>query len=367
MKFIHKKNLAKDNSDTLSKTYKGILITFCLSILLHIILLVKIGLPFNKYNPLRNEPLQVKIINNSPIDESSDKNVSTNNLPQTKKTEAGTEDRLDHQPTSPTLKKPQTLNPQTKINNESITEPLIPVQEPNPRETPLEENQAQNLAEADQLIPANEVNMTFTITSVNDGKTLVLGEAEQHFTSDGRNMYQLSFTNKPSNTTNSDTAHSDEWSYRIRGRVFGNRLSPSLYEVKGQLAEQFFALSHETNNGNIVTTIGTGGRMPDGILDRQSLLYQFMFTPPKENDTQVLLSDGAKNSTYKSHLVGIELIDSEYFGKLKAVHMLMSNIDNNETIDIWLVPTFKYLPIKARYTSAQGNITELLTSTLDLK
>jgi len=210
--------------------------------------------------------------------------------------------------------------------------------------------------------------MTFTIMSVNDGKTLVLGEAEQHFTSDGKNAYQLTFNNKPSNVSdssiNEDT--SKEWSYQIDGRIFGNRLSPSFYDIKGIMAERMLFLSRETNNGTPVTETPTGGNMPDGLLDRQSLIYQFMFKPPKDTDTKLVLSDGARNSTFVVHTTGVEIFDSEQLGKVRVVHILMSNIDNNETIELWLAPTLKYLPIKVRHRKADTT-TDLLLSNLSIK
>ncbi|HSH96918.1 MAG: DUF3108 domain-containing protein [Methylophilaceae bacterium] len=351
MKYIH-----PNSADGLSKKHKVIFITIGLSLLLHIILVVKTGLPFNLYQSVRNEPIQVKIVNGS-----SNSSVNESIYPKNV-----LEEKLDSTLPEKLLKR-QTTIPQIKTSNQAIAEPSVAIPESSQPEKITDDKQIQTFIDENQLIPANEVNINLIVVSVNDGK--ILGQAQQHFTSDGRDSYKLMFTSNSIDENNpSEPEHSnDYWSYEINGRVFGNQLSPSLYAVRGVLAERLFFLSRETNNEIPVTETPTSGSMPDGILDRQSLIYYFMFRPPKDFDTQLSLSDGAKNSTYKVHVAGIELVNSDYFGKIRVVHMLMSNLDSHESIELWLAPTLKHLPIKVRYTSGQGIITDLVASLITIK
>lgn len=355
---MHKKSYV--NSLISSDRYRSLCITICISILLHIILLIKITLPFYQTSHAQYKPIEIYISKPPDTKTSSHHEYTDGNFPLNKFIPKVSEHSLVAKP--PASNKPDTDKifkdsseqlPSTQISNSQIQEKL-------------DENQTLTSTASDQLIPSSDVHITFTLISINDGKNL--GEGEQHFTFDGINTYRLNIKNTPNNMNAlaNNINSENEWSYDVDGRVSGDRLRASFFDVKGALGEQLLFLSRETNNGSVVSEKPTGGTMPDGILDRQSMIYQFMFKPPKNYETKLLLSDGAKNSTYKERIVATELVNSDYFGKIEVLHMLMSNIDNNEIIELWLAPTLKYLPIKVRYISAEGDITDLLVSKLSL-
>ncbi|BCM26144.1 DUF3108 domain-containing protein [Methyloradius palustris] len=211
----------------------------------------------------------------------------------------------------------------------------------------------------DQLTPATDIKIEFQIISGNDGKLLDSGQ--QHFALDGRNNYQLDI-----NSNHSENDAYENWDIEITGALYSNRLSPSKYYTNGTQAYKLLRLSRISRE-ELISAEPTKGMMPDGLLDRQSLIYQFMFSPPTSTDSKLFLTDGAKISIYTVHLLNIELLDTTSYGKLTTVHLVLSNSDNNETIDLWLAPTFKYLPFKIRHVQPDGKITEQLIQTVSIK
>jgi Protein of unknown function (DUF3108) len=158
----------------------------------------------------------------------------------------------------------------------------------------------------------------------------------------------------------------ESWQIGISGRLFGNTLQPSLYYFNGKLSEPLVSLSRISKNGEVITARPKRGTMQDGILDRQSLWYYFMLSPPTDQDSEILLSDGAKISKFKMHLAKVEFLDTN-LGRLSTVHITLSNLDNNESIEMWLAPNYKYLPVKVRYSDSEGINSEQLVKTISLR
>jgi hypothetical protein len=105
--------------------------------------------------------------------------------------------------------------------------------------------------------------------------------------------------------------------------------------------------------------------MPDGILDRQSLLYQFMLVPPSNSGGKLWLSDGVKNALYSYSIAGYETLAVPPIGNVQVLKLVFSTAGSAEIIELWLIPDKRYLPAKMRHTDRLGVITEQVVMSLD--
>ena len=103
--------------------------------------------------------------------------------------------------------------------------------------------------------------------------------------------------------------------------------------------------------------------MPDGLLDRQSLLYQFSIKPPEPLGGKLWVSDGKTNKVFAYSLGGTETVSLATFGNVRA--LIIDLTGEGETIRLWLVPDMHYLPIKARFSSKDGKVSEQRVMSLD--
>jgi hypothetical protein len=329
-----------------NRKYLPILVAVLFSILLHILMLYKIGLPSDSLRNGHQNILNVSF---------TQSNTVNNELPTNSLEAKPVPRKVDHSEINSKSKDHNNLSkPNLSTNTETSPElaPNIVQNDANAKqESQVEQITTQNNIVSANNIPPNNVTMVFNIISLLDNS--IIGSGKQRFTyDDGAKTYHIQTNNYEQDDS------SIRWNIDVSGHLYRGTLSPTLYFYNGELAEQLMGLSRETNHGELITTKKNNGRMPDGILDRQSLTYQFMFIPPSTDNNQILLTDGAKISQYLIRLVGVELIRSNSFGEIKTTHVLLTNQDNNESIELWLSPNYNYLPLKILYTSARGLKTE---------
>jgi hypothetical protein len=229
-----------------------------------------------------------------------------------------------------------------------------------PAETNTEPEKRPVLKLADRPGPANWAEINFEIFSGENRESL--GTGLQHYESDDLGHYQLSFneTAKPQ-----QQGQNNHWQINIEGAVTENGLRPSSYQLQGTLAEHLMAMSSSNN----ATPPGGSrkGRVPDGTLDRLSMLYQFMFLAADDTDGQLVLTDGNSAITYTYHLVGMESLEIPSQGLIRTLHLTLSANESRETTELWLAPHFRYLPIKLRLTDSNGIITELVATAASIR
>ena len=144
-------------------------------------------------------------------------------------------------------------------------------------------------------------------------------------------------------------------------------LSPSNYRRQGGLPEQLMAFNHMPASSATPPDEPQNGRMPDSILDRQSLLFQFMFSPPIDAGGELILTDGEKFGTYSYRIEGMEIVDVKSQGAIRTLHVILSGSEYADTIELWLAPDFRYLPLKVRHTNSSGDVIELLATSIDFR
>lgn len=208
--------------------------------------------------------------------------------------------------------------------------------------------------------PIKRAEIEFEILTGIDRKKQ--GRGRHLYVSENGESFGLSFKQS---LAEEDSTPGVPWQLNISGNITRQGLNPLIFEIQGALPERFMALKGvPRNQPGIPGTVRTG-RMPDGILDRQSLLYQFMFRAPDLTGGTLLLSDGVMYSLYSYRFAGIESFTIIPHGEVRAIKLLLSTSESGETIELWLLPEMHYLPVKARYIDNQGVITEQMAISLD--
>lgn len=156
------------------------------------------------------------------------------------------------------------------------------------------------------------------------------------------------------------------WQLEISGQIDRQGLSPLVYQLQGALPERFISLKEAAGASSSQPGKTRSGRMPDGILDRQSLLYQFMLAPPSNSGGKLWLTDGVKNALYSYSIAGYESLTIPAIGNVQVMKLVFSTAGSPETIELWLIPDKRYLPAKMRHTDRLGVVTEQVVVSLDL-
>lgn len=143
------------------------------------------------------------------------------------------------------------------------------------------------------------------------------------------------------------------------GIVTENGLIPSYYSSqysnepsKAQSARFFWPervlLLHSSEIEKTVTLL-------TDTQDILSFMYQFMFSPPKNNgELTVTNGELSQSITYTS--LGEEQVATG-IGELKTIHLQIINVEQEKT-EIWLSIDYQYLPVKIRKTLNSGTIIE---------
>lgn len=208
-----------------------------------------------------------------------------------------------------------------------------------------------------------QVDIEFDIFSGIERASMGMGR-HQYVAQDGEN-YGLSV--KQILKTEDSAQALELWQLDISGRITPQGLSPLLYETHGALPVRLMALKGGAEVSSSIPNKTNRGRMPDGILDRQSLLYQFIQNPPVEKGGKLWLTDGTKHGTYTYRVEGAETLGVDSLGEVATVKLLISSSDSNDKIELWLMPSMRFLPAKVRHTDERGVITEQVVVSVSLK
>jgi len=231
-----------------------------------------------------------------------------------------------------------------------------------PRKEPGKTDQTPGIPLPGLIGPVQRVAIEFEIFSGADRQ--LMGTARQLYVSDSSEHYGLSIEQ----TLRADNAAGAEpWQLEISGTVTRQGLSPTLFKMRGGVPERLMALKEVPENSSETPIKPRSGRIPDGILDRQSLLYQFMQQPPLLGGGKLWLTDGATHRLYNYRLAGIDSFVIPSLGGVRTLKVVLSSGESPETIELWLIPDLHYLPAKLRHTDRNGVITEQLVTSLEFK
>ncbi|MBL8412812.1 MAG: DUF3108 domain-containing protein, partial [Propionivibrio sp.] len=204
-----------------------------------------------------------------------------------------------------------------------------------------------------------QVTIEFEIYSGADRQ--LMGSGQHRYVSDDGRNYGVSIKQL---LNDGDPVQVQPWQMEISGTIGRLGLNPILFQIQGAVPERLMAIKEVTENLSALPAKGRSGRMPDGLLDRQSLLYQFMLQPPILTGGKLWLSDGATHRVYTYRLGGIETFIIPSLGGVRTIKLVLSTSDSPEIIELWLVPDLHYLPAKVRHIDRQGVVTEQVVTSL---
>ncbi len=207
---------------------------------------------------------------------------------------------------------------------------------------------------------ARRVEIEFEIFSGADRQPM--GKGRHLYASTNDQSFGVSIKQMP---RPDEAAQETSWQLEISGRIDRQGLSPLIFQMQGALPERFISLKEAAGGPASLPGTTRSGRMPDGILDRQSLLYQFMLVPPSNSGGKLWLTDGVKNSLYAYRIAGYESLAIPSVGEVQVMKLVFSTAGSAETIELWLIPDKRYLPAKMRHTDRLGVITEQVVVSLE--
>ena len=191
-----------------------------------------------------------------------------------------------------------------------------------------------------------------------------MGKGRHHYVSENDRSFGVSIKQTP---TADEAAQGASWQLEISGQIERHGLSPLVFQMQGAVPERLMALKEISANPSSAAGKTRSGRMPDGILDRQSLLYQFMLIPPANEGGKLWLSDGTTYGLYTYRIAGFEMLAITSIGSVRTVKLVFTTADSPDIIELWLIPDKRYLPAKVRHTDRLGGITEQVVVSLDAK
>ena len=262
------------------------------------------------------------------------------------------------------------LRKPTKVSAATKAKPIMPSSASEPSSA-----QASTSVETNSPMPATgvslpglkgtvrRVNLVFDIFSGADRR--LTGKGRHSYVNENGENYGVEIVQD----RDEDQQSTDEsWRISISGRVTSTGLSPVFLDVQGAAAHRMMGLNEREKS----SSVGSGGsprrgRMPDGLLDRQSLIYQFMLKPPDIAGGDLWLSDGVTHRLFSYRFAGFDSLPIEALGGSLAIKLVLTTSESTETIELWIVPDMHYLPVKVRHVDSDGVVTEQVVVSLDFQ
>lgn len=107
--------------------------------------------------------------------------------------------------------------------------------------------------------------------------------------------------------------------------------------------------------------------LPAKTQDQLSNMYQFMFlAPDRPQELQLSRTDGRKVMQYRyTAYPGIEI--ETPLGPLETVHLVRQQSPNDDAVEVWLAPRYRYLPVKLLINHRNGSRFEQVVTKLEIK
>lgn len=93
--------------------------------------------------------------------------------------------------------------------------------------------------------------------------------------------------------------------------------------------------------------------LPRGSQDIVSFMYQLSLSPPAPGRIQLPITNGVGFDMYQFDVSGEEQIDTP-LGALQAVHVQQVRKPGEESIEIWLAPAYRFLPVRLLFRDREG-------------
>jgi hypothetical protein len=93
--------------------------------------------------------------------------------------------------------------------------------------------------------------------------------------------------------------------------------------------------------------------LPARTQDLLSFIYQLALHPPPQGRFRQSLTNGARIETYEIEVLAEEIIETR-IGTLRAVPVRQIRKGGAESIELWLAPEYRYMPVRIRFLSREG-------------
>ncbi|MEI7431406.1 MAG: hypothetical protein WCL27_13210 [Betaproteobacteria bacterium] len=334
---------------------RRLLIALGVSLLLHTAVLLRFGLFSSSGMVSRSSPLQVSLVDQPgllPVERELAQQFIPKVLPITQEVKA-----------SKLYIKSRTA---PAIQEKPVESAITRLSSPPSTETPVKEitqtNQPSGVTATGLAGPVTRAEIVFEIRSGADG--FVVGMGRHTYASQNGQIYGVSIQQ---GIKTEDAVPGEVWQLQISGIINQGGLNPLTFQAQGTLPERMLSLKEVSSNPTEPANKARKVRMRDGLIDRQSLLYQFMHKAPALAGGQLWLSDGTVHGLYSYHVAGFESLSIVSQGEVHTIKLLFSSSESSETIELWLIPDSHYLPAKMRHTDKRGVVTEQVTVSLDFK
>ena len=355
-----------------------------LSILVHGVLLMNYGAFSSPNNLVAQMPLSVKLLGTPavlPVQEPALREVRPTAHTQWLGSLADTERAVEPLTTTPAAGSPERrvkslkrfdkpkqpveeahhANPLGEVSR-AVDLPEAPVASM-PLDIPRQADQSPGIPLPSVTIPVRKAEIEFSLYSGVDGVSI--GSVRHSFKSmqtDTGEYYSLD-VRQSANPVKDDGPLTMQ--LNVGGRVLGDELVARRYSLKGETAMRFFSLreaSVRVPAGNELS-----GSTPDGLIDRQTLLYYFSRKPPSFDGGGVWLSDNSRNGYYRYRVDGFENFVLPGYGSVRTLKVVVSESDKGEAIELWLAADLRYLPVRVRHKDRGGLVTDQVATSLSVE
>ena len=85
-----------------------------------------------------------------------------------------------------------------------------------------------------------------------------------------------------------------------------------------------------------------------------SFIYQFSLDPPAPGRIRLPITNGSRLESYEIDVLEVETIETP-LGPLTALPIRQVRRPGTESIELWLAPEYRYLPVRIRFIDRDGN------------
>jgi hypothetical protein len=150
-----------------------------------------------------------------------------------------------------------------------------------------------------------------------------------------------------------------QYAYVAEGRVEPGRLRPETFTVRrGREGERQAAAKFDWANGQLTFgSLRSQRKAPlDGnTYDFLTLFYQLPHMPLAPGLMQVAITTGTRFNTYRLQIGAEEMLELP-IGTLRAIPIKQVRSPGEESIEVWLAPEQRYLPVRIRFLDEEGKL-----------
>jgi hypothetical protein len=144
--------------------------------------------------------------------------------------------------------------------------------------------------------------------------------------------------------------------YESQGRLTAAGLQPDHFTTERVRSGKSEKAAADFNWAAASATIDNPVRsvaLPAGAQDIVSFMYQLGLAPLTPGRIELPITNGWKLERYEMD-IGIEEMLDTPFGPLRAVPVKQVRRAGQETIELWLAPAYRWLPVRIRFFNREG-------------